>query len=167
MDSRRIPHELKKVKSFLDCIKNLRILSCRMLRQTKALKIGLVQISIGLAWSQPGSSEPSTEYELLPYSVGLIASYAKRNAKEQHEFSFPVFSRVPVGEAVEKLIGNDLVAFSLYVWNVNLSLRIAAELKRLKPSILIVVGGPQVPNKCDQFLREHPCVDFACHGEGE
>ena len=145
----------------------LSLISTRLLRQGEFLKIGLVQISIGLAWSQPGSNEPSTEYELLPYSVGLIASYAKQNAKEQHEFSFPVFSRVAVSEAVEKLIGNDLVAFSLYVWNVNLSLKIAAELKRLKPSILIVVGGPQVPNNCDQFLRANLCVDFACHGEGE
>jgi hypothetical protein len=30
------------------------------------MKVGLAQISIGLAWSPPGSDEPTTAYDLLP-----------------------------------------------------------------------------------------------------
>lgn len=131
------------------------------------MKIGLVQISIGLAWSKPGSDESPTQYELLPYSVGVLAAYAQQHARERHEFTYPVYSRLSVCDAVDKLIDNDMVAFSLYVWNVNLSMAIAAELKRRKPSVVVVVGGPQVPNLYGQFLREHAYVDFACHGEGE
>lgn len=131
------------------------------------MKVGLVQISIGLAWSQPGSDEPSAEYDLLPYSVGLLAAHARQSAAEQHEFSMPVYSRLPVAEAVERLLGNDVVGFSLYVWNVNLSMAIAAELKRREPGVTIVVGGPQVPDRVEQFMVDHPYVDVACHGEGE
>ena len=32
---------------------------------------------------------------------------------------------------------------------------------------LVVFGGPQVPDRAEAFLREHPFVDVAAHGEGE
>lgn len=131
------------------------------------MKVGLVQLSIGLAWSQPGSSEPSTEYDLLPYSVGLLAANARAHCRDQHEYSLPVFSRIPVKEAADRLEGCDLVAFSLYVWNVNLSLAIAAEVKARHPEVIVVVGGPQVPDDATEFMSTNRQVDIACHGEGE
>lgn len=131
------------------------------------MKVGLVQLSIGLAWSQPGSGEPSTEYDLLPYSVGLLAANARAHCRDQHEYLLPVFSRIPVKEAADRLEGCDLVAFSLYVWNVNLSLAIAAEVKARHPEVTVVVGGPQVPDDATEFMATNRQVDIACHGEGE
>ena len=57
--------------------------------------------------------------------------------------------------------------FSLYVWNERLTLEVARRLKAEKPNILIIFGGPQVPDRSEAFLRAHPFVDVACHGEGE
>lgn len=131
------------------------------------MKVGLVQISIGLAWAQPGSEQPSTEYDLLPYSVGLLAAHARQHCKENHEFVFPVFNRIPVAEAADRLEGCDLIALSLYVWNVNLSLAVAAEVKSRNPDVIVVVGGPQVPDDPTDFMHSHEHVDIACHGEGE
>ena len=40
-----------------------------------------------------------------------------------------------------------MAAFSIYIWNVRLSLAIAAEVKRRQPQTLVVAGGPQVPDR--------------------
>lgn len=61
----------------------------------------------------------------------------------------------------------DIAAFSVCVWNFRISLAIARELKQRNPHVLIVFGGSQVPNRPEGFLRSHPYVDIACHGEGE
>ena len=33
--------------------------------------------------------------------------------------------------------------------------------------MLIVFGGPHVPDRAEAFLRDNPFIDLACHGEGE
>lgn len=40
----------------------------------------------------------------------------------------------------------DLVAFSCYIWNVEQTMRLAENLKKAKPSIKILMGGPEPLN---------------------
>ena len=136
------------------------------------MRIGLVQINMGLTWSAPAvsvESEPPV-FGLLPYSVGLLKSYAIEHAADSHEWLLPIYRRLPVAEGADALEGADVVGFSAYVWNVRLSLEIAREVKRRRPETLIVFGGPQVPDlpaRAHAFLTENPYVDVLCHGEGE
>jgi radical SAM superfamily enzyme YgiQ (UPF0313 family) len=133
------------------------------------VRVGLVQINMGLTWSNAKRREGEAPpvFGLLPYSVGLLQAYAERNAAATHEFVPPVHKRMPVEDAVAALGGVDVAGFSAYVWNVRLSLEVARELKRREPQTLIVFGGPQVPDRAEAFLREHPFIDVAAHGEGE
>jgi radical SAM superfamily enzyme YgiQ (UPF0313 family) len=125
---------------------------------TGTLAIGQVQIN---------NSFSGQSY--LPYSVGTLQAYVQRHARDPSRFDFrlPVYRRMPVAQAVERLLGVDVAGFSLYVWNARISLEIARRLKALCPRTLIVFGGPHVPDRCEEFLREHPFVDIAVHGEGE
>lgn len=121
--------------------------------------VGLVQINNGF-----------DKQCYLPYTVGMLQAYAQRHLQEPEAFSFlvPVFCRQPVEQAVEQLRGADIVCFSTYVWNVRLSLAIASALKQENPEVITVFGGPQIPDRDPEgFLRNNPCVDLACHGEGE
>ena len=122
------------------------------------LKVGLVQIN---------NSFSGQSY--LPYSVGLLQAYITRHHPEPEtlEFLMPIFSRIRVEAAVERLAAADVVFFSLYVWNARISAEIARQLRAKHPHIGIVFGGPQVPDRAEEFLREHPFVDLAVHGEGE
>ena len=126
--------------------------------ERKAIKVGLVQIN---------NSFSGQSY--LPYSVALLESYVRRHAKDPASFEFmlPIFNRLKVDAAVEHLSEADVVGISLYVWNEKLSLEIARRLKARKPNIVIIVGGPQMPDRSEPFLREHTFIDVACHGEGE
>lgn len=147
------------------------------------IKVGLVQIGEltwtrrkkehwyvknGLPIQKPSFVQPAS-LVYLPYSVGLLQVYAQKYAKnpEQFEFLLPIFSPIRVTEGVQQLAEADIVGFSAYVWNIQLSLAMARALKSQKPDVVIVFGGPQVPDHAETFLRENPFIDLVCHGEGE
>jgi radical SAM superfamily enzyme YgiQ (UPF0313 family) len=123
-----------------------------------AVSVGLVQIN---------NSFSGQNY--LPYSVALLQTYAEKYAPDPNRYSFlmPIYKRMRIGDAVAQLVEADIVGFSTYVWNACISLEIARRLKELKPGILIVFGGPHVPDHPEPFLRENRCIDLAVHNEGE
>src|SRR5579883_1252820 len=126
---------------------------------------GDARVSVGLV--QINNSFSGQNY--LPYSVALLEAYARRKLSDPSRFRFglPIYKRIRIGDAVAQLLGDDIVAFSTYVWNGQISLEIARRLKTLRPETLIVFGGPQVPDQPEDFMRAHPFIDLAVHNEGE
>ena len=127
----------------------------------RRITVGLVQIN---------NSFSNQNY--LPLSIGMLQAYAQARLKhlEDYRFLLPVYSRVPVEQAVQELLAADVVFFSTYVWNVRISLEVAKTLKARKPETLVIFGGPHVPNRPEQtepFMRQNRFIDVACHGEGE
>jgi len=122
------------------------------------LKIGLVQIN---------NSFSGQNY--LPYSVALLQTYVQQFSPtpRRYEFLTPLYKRTRIADAVAALKDADLVGFSTYVWNGRISLEIARRLKALKPSVVIVFGGPHVPDQPESFLRANRQIDVAVHNEGE
>jgi hypothetical protein len=122
------------------------------------LSVGLVQIN---------NSFSGQNY--LPYSIACLRSYIEAHAFNASRFSFipMIYKRMPINEIVSRIEGADVVGFSTYVWNANISLETARRLKKHKPGVLIVFGGPQVPDKPERFLRDNPFIDVAVHNEGE
>lgn len=122
------------------------------------VKVGLVQIN---------NSFSGQNY--LPYSVGILQAYAEKHLENRgnYEFLLPLYRRVSVEEAVDQLSSADVICFSAYVWNIRISLEIAKHIKHRWPEKVIVFGGPQVPNRIDDFMGQNQFIDIACHGEGE
>lgn len=152
-------------------------------RMQPTTKVGLVQLG-ELTWTRRQRQQwsmknglpvlkptftPPASLVYLPYSVGLLQAYAQKYSPrpERYEFLLPIYRPLPVAEAVEQLRGAHLVGFSVYIWNIRLSLAIARTLKQLQPETVIIFGGPQVPDHPEEFLRENPFIDLVCHGEGE
>lgn len=123
------------------------------------------QISIGLAQI----SQQVGDSFYFPYSVGLLQAYVQAKAPnpERYRFLPLVYHRLNVQAALAQFAQAQVVGFSLYVWNERRSLILAKALKDANPNILIVFGGPQVPDQAEAFLRMHPQVDLCCHGPGE
>jgi radical SAM superfamily enzyme YgiQ (UPF0313 family) len=121
------------------------------------IRIGLVQIN---------NSFSGQNY--LPYSVACLQSYAQTKlSAERFAFLPMIYKRIPINEIVRRLTEADVVGFSSYVWNAQISLEAARRLKQLDPNRLIIFGGPQVPDGAENFLREHPFIDLVVHNEGE
>lgn len=121
-------------------------------------KVGLVQIN---------NSFSNQNY--LPLSVGMLQAYVQKhiNHPERYEFLLPLYTRISVDDAVQSLLEADIVFFSTYVWNARISLEIARRLKQRQSSVVIVFGGPHVPEKDPDFLKKNPFIDIVCNGEGE
>lgn len=76
-------------------------------------------------------------------------------------------TRRPV-DVVELLLAHDprIVGLGVYIWNVTLTTEIVALLKRLRPDVTVVLGGPEI-----SFETEHQTIarlaDYVLTGEGE
>lgn len=123
------------------------------------------QVSVGLVQI----NHPYAGYNVFPYSAGLMQSYAQANAQSAQRFHFetPIHLRHPVDETVNDLTHCDVVGFSTYVWNGRISLEIARGLRERNNNVVIIFGGPHVPDRSESFLRQHPYIDIAVHKEGE
>jgi radical SAM superfamily enzyme YgiQ (UPF0313 family) len=119
--------------------------------------IGLVQIN---------NSFSGQNY--LPYSIACLQSYARsRLPPDRFTFLPMIYKRIPIFEIVERLSTADVVGFSTYVWNAQISLEAARRLRGQNPDQLIIFGGPQVPDHAEAFLRANPFIDLVVHNEGE
>jgi radical SAM superfamily enzyme YgiQ (UPF0313 family) len=78
-----------------------------------------------------------------------------------------IYKRMPVFEIVDRMRQADVVGFSTYVWNAQISLESARRLKRANPDQLVIFGGPHVPDHAEDFLRNNPSIDLVVHNEGE
>jgi len=61
----------------------------------------------------------------------------------------------------------DVAAFSCYIWNIGLVLKVAQDLKKVLPKTKVVLGGPEVSFDAEELLNRYPFVDYIVEGEGE
>jgi radical SAM superfamily enzyme YgiQ (UPF0313 family) len=61
----------------------------------------------------------------------------------------------------------DLVGFSCYIWNIEKTLRLCRALKKIRPGITIVLGGPEASPRAEELLVKEKAVDVIVRGEGE
>src|SRR5713226_1462899 len=120
-------------------------------------RIGLVQIN---------NSFSGQNY--LPYSIACLQAYAQSKLPaSQFTFLRMIYKRMPVRQVVDRMKDADVVGFSAYVWNAQISLEAARRLKHANPEQLVVFGGPHVPDHAERFLRAHAFIDLVVHNEGE
>ena len=60
-----------------------------------------------------------------------------------------------------------VIGFSCYIWNIEETIKVVNMLKKIDPSIQIVLGGPEVTYDTIEWMEKIPSVDFIVMGEGE
>ncbi|MEI8396565.1 MAG: radical SAM protein [Rhodospirillaceae bacterium] len=105
----------------------------------------------------------------LPLVAGKLHAYALRDeAVAAHYRWMPYLFRIDRPASIlDSYDAPALAAFSAAIWNEQLCLHVAAEVKRRWPACLIVFGGSQVPHDPTGFLRNHPFIDVTIRAEGE
>ncbi len=94
-----------------------------------------------------------SHYQVEPIALGGIPGYK-------------IMDLYPALEVSE----TPLVLLSSYVWNHQLNMSVARQIKNRNPAALIIVGGPEIPKwvgESEAFLEANPAVDIAVLGEGE
>ena len=108
----------------------------------------------------------------VPLAAGYLKLFARRQGLDEAfdiEILPPALANTLGDQAlVEAILLRRpwLVGFSCYVWNIERSLWIGERLKRSRPDLVVVLGGPEIA--CDNgWVLAHPAVDYAVIGEGE
>ena len=60
----------------------------------------------------------------------------------------------------------DIVAFSCYIWNIDMILKLCSDLKKANPNIVLILGGPEVSYNSKELISLR-FIDFIIKGEGE
>lgn len=62
---------------------------------------------------------------------------------------------------------SDIYAFSCYIWNIDMVLKLCSSLKKLNPKAVIVLGGPEVSFDSKELIEANDYIDYIIRGEGE
>ncbi len=75
----------------------------------------------------------------------------------------------PADGILQQLVAEkaDVVLFSCYIWNIEQTLKLAADMKLICPGIYVVMGGPEASYGAFELLDRNPAVDCIIRGEGE
>lgn len=60
----------------------------------------------------------------------------------------------------------DVVAFSCYIWNIEMVLKLVKSLKKIHPETQIILGGPEVVYDSKEMMKSCDAIDFIISGEG-
>lgn len=63
--------------------------------------------------------------------------------------------------------GYGMICFSCYTWNIERILYIAENVKKAKPEILILLGGPEASHRAFDLMHNHRFIDFLLTGESD
>lgn len=107
----------------------------------------------------------------VPLAGGYLKLYAQRVKRIAAEIELlPSALADALGDAalVREIADRrpDVLGFACYLWNVERSLFLAEQVKRLLPNVRVVLGGPEITPD-NAWVLKHPAVDYAVIGEGE
>ena len=105
----------------------------------------------------------------LPLVSGLLHASALVSEQVRAAYAFmPYIFHIANPQAILARYDEPAVAaFSLSMWNEQLNLAVAREVKRRFPDCVIIFGGAQVPHDPSAYFARHPFIDIAVRGEGE
>lgn len=89
--------------------------------------------------------------------------------KDYHDVDFKEYT---IKEDLEKIVDDiismeiQVLAISVYIWNVDLIKELCVKLKKRNKHLIIVLGGPEVSYEIDYFLDNFE-IDYVISGEGE
>ncbi|NLY71091.1 MAG: B12-binding domain-containing radical SAM protein, partial [Clostridiales bacterium] len=63
--------------------------------------------------------------------------------------------------------GYDIICFSCYIWNIERTLSLVDDLKKAKPNLIIILGGPEVSYQVYDLIVNNKGIDYILTGEGE
>ncbi len=115
----------------------------------------------------------NSRYNHVALAVRQLESYVKKYSPE-YKKTFLLETKYftinqPLLEIIRDIVSQkpDAVLFSVYIWNVLLTMQLIPELKKIIPSLVIACGGPEVSYCSEDVLKKNSKIDFIMSGEGE
>ncbi|KMM36530.1 B12-binding domain-containing radical SAM protein [Guptibacillus hwajinpoensis] len=100
----------------------------------------------------------------------LALRYLKASAAPEYDVKMAEYTiKDPLMNIVSDLhsMKADVIGFSCYIWNIEETIPVIEMLKKVNPSLTIVLGGPEVSYDVYEWLDRIPQADYIVMGEGE
>ncbi|CAM3666118.1 B12-binding domain-containing radical SAM protein [Marinicrinis lubricantis] len=108
----------------------------------------------------------NAKYIHMSLAIRYLKSFCEKDFEiEMAEYTIKDPAMNIVSDLFEK--NPDVIGFSCYIWNIAETIKVAGMLKKIKPELKIVFGGPEVSYDTEEWMRKLPQVDFIVMGEGE
>lgn len=110
----------------------------------------------------------NSKYIHTALSLRYLKAFAEQKLDDDIEIA-----EYTINQSINQIIGEiyrkspDVLAFSVYIWNVNEILKISEAIKLLVPNVKIVLGGPEVSFDTEKLMIENSFIDIVVSGEGE
>jgi anaerobic magnesium-protoporphyrin IX monomethyl ester cyclase len=102
--------------------------------------------------------------------TNIAIRYLKAYAEPEFQVDLSEYTiKDPTMNIVTDLVQRkpDVIGFSCYIWNIEETIKVISMIKKINPSIQIVVGGPEVTYDVMEWMEKVPQFDFIVIGEGE
>ncbi|WP_404358476.1 B12-binding domain-containing radical SAM protein [Cytobacillus firmus] len=102
--------------------------------------------------------------------TNIAIRYLKAYAQPDFDVELAEYTiKDPVMNIVTDLIRKkpDVIGFSCYIWNIEETIKVIKMIKKIDPSIQIVVGGPEVTYDVADWMNNIQEFDYIVIGEGE
>jgi anaerobic magnesium-protoporphyrin IX monomethyl ester cyclase len=102
--------------------------------------------------------------------TNIAIRYLKAYALPEFDIQLTEYTiKDPAMNIVSDLIQKkpDIIGFSCYIWNIEETIKVIKMIKKINPSIQIVMGGPEVTYDVHEWMVNVPEFDFIVIGEGE
>ncbi|WP_141431385.1 B12-binding domain-containing radical SAM protein [Bacillus sp. 03113] len=102
--------------------------------------------------------------------TNMAIRYLKAFAAPEFDIQISEYTiKDPVINIVMDLIQKNpsVIGFSCYIWNIEETIKVIKMLKKINPTITIVVGGPEVSYDINDWMESVIEFDFIVIGEGE
>ncbi len=102
------------------------------------------------------------DFEIYDYN---LRDFQKAREQPAQQWSFAT----KFDEALAEFIRTkpEIIAFSCYLWNTDLSLHLAQLIRQVLPGTSIVLGGPDAGPRAPELLERYEQVDMVVDGDGE
>ena len=116
-------------------------------------------------------NDTSAAHENFPFAALWLSHALSQHSEGEFWEVVPApakWDELDNAHLLEKILasGVEAVAFTLCLWNVERSLRIARQLKEARPELFLMAGGPEI-SEDHPFLLEEPVFNALVTGEGE
>ena len=139
-----------------NCVKNA-VAHCALFRDAGVMHLLLTSIHI--------EASPRA----VPLGPAMLVSMLRSRLSGRLDTSLlNLYLHQSPSECADKILEDapDIVGFSMFVWNRDLTLEIAELLKQRKPGMIVFAGGPEASTDSTGILK-HDTIDFVLTGECE
>ncbi len=102
--------------------------------------------------------------------TNLAIRYLKAYAQPEFDVELAEYTiKDPIMNIVTDLIRKkpNVIGFSCYIWNIEETIKVIQMIKKIDPTIIMIVGGPEVSYDVHDWMKKVNEFDFIVVGEGE